>query len=96
MAKIHGGFVDSPKSALLIILGIIRDYEKDGTDKIKSKINEFSENGKINEASSIIEAHHQAYLLLYEYPIEKIPEYLGTPFDLLAVWRLSLPGNFLV
>ena len=90
------GAVDKPEAALLILLSLIRDYQKEDPEKIRSKINEFSEIGKLNEASSVIEPHHQVYLLMYEYPLEEMPKFLGTPFEILAAWRLCLPQKIVI
>jgi hypothetical protein len=85
------GFFSSntAESAIRNTINLIRNYKKDGPDKIRSKIHEFAEVGKTaNGGSSEIHPYQMVYLLLYETPVEELPMYLDTPFDVIAVWRL--------
>jgi hypothetical protein len=106
LAKIQSGAVDSPDSALLNTAGILIGYRKEGPNKIRSKICEFADIGKLAQYCPVhmekhtqscpLHPYHQVYLLLYEYPIEEVPKYLDTPYEVLAIWRLSLSRKFLV
>jgi hypothetical protein len=81
---------DSPESALLNTFGLIMNYRKKGPEKVQSKISEFSETGKLAQTGPEMHTYQKIYILLYETPIEELPLYLDTPYDIIAVWRLNL------
>lgn len=78
---------DTPYSAILNMKGLIKNYIKEGPEKIKSKIKEFADIGWLVNTSK--HPYYKVYALLYEIPVEELPLYLDTPYDSIAVWRLS-------
>lgn len=75
------------------IANIIHQYRSQGPDKIFEKINEYAETGRLTRSGSATTEPPLVLVfnMMYEDNLDKMPLYLDTPYEPIAVWRLSLP-----
>jgi hypothetical protein len=84
--------------AIKNIANIIKQYQDKGPDKIFEKINEFAEIGRLTRSGSSIQVPPLVlvYDLIYEENLDRMPLYLNTPYESIAIWRLALPKKVMV
>lgn len=87
------GLIDSPSGAVRNIAWIINEYQDKGPEKILEKIKEFADIGELPFSIDYYEInpHTLVYNLIYEEGLNDMPLYLNTPYEPIAIWRLSLP-----